>query len=108
MDSSHKQQLIQNSACLFWLLFWAYLGVKIIFPLTLPFWLGLVVALLLKPVTVWLSVTLRFRRKSTAFSVILLFYILIGVLYLSKSAVLSKRSPLYTATTFNPFFIAVH
>ena len=111
MDSSHKQQLIQNSACLFWLLFWAYLGVKIIFPLTLPFWLGLVVALLLKSVTVWLSVTLRFRRKSTAFSVILLFYILIGVLLWSIGAALFEQisgfietSPSLYSNNIQPFF----
>lgn len=88
MDSCRKQHFIQNSVFLLIILLWIYVGIKILVPITLPFWLGLAVALLLKPITLWLARRLRFRRKSAAFSVMLLFYLLLGLFLWAAGAAL--------------------
>lgn len=92
MDSSRQQQLIRTS--LFWLsaFGWGFVLVNILLPATLPFWMGLAVAFLLKPITLWLSRRLRFRRKSAAFAVMLLFYLLLGFLLWLVTAVLLRQS----------------
>ncbi len=92
MDPSRQQQFIRSS--LFWLLIlaWSFAAVKIFLPATLPFWLGLAIAFLLKPITLWLSRHLRFRRTSAAFAVMLLFYLLLGILLWLLLSVIYRQS----------------
>ena len=111
MDLSNKQKFIQNSIFFFLLFLWAYAGIKILFPVTLPFWFGLTVALLLKPITLWLSRHLRFRRKSAAFSVLLLFYLILGLLLWASGSVLYRQFNVFLAeiptlygSNIQPFF----
>ncbi|MBQ8598829.1 MAG: sporulation integral membrane protein YtvI [Oscillospiraceae bacterium] len=80
MDHTRQQHFIRTSLCWLLVLLWSLLAVKYVLPATLPFWIGLAVAYLLKPLTLWLSSHLKFRRKSVAFSVLLLFYLLLGTL----------------------------
>lgn len=110
MESFHKQNFIQNSLIILLILLWSLIGIKLLLPLTLPFWLGLSVALLLKPITLWLSQRLRFRRKSAAFSVMLLFYLLIGILLWTAGAALFHQvsnfietAPSIYSNTIQPF-----
>ena len=77
MDSSRQQQFIRSSLCWLLALIWGFAVINILLPATLPFWLGLAVAFLLKPITLWLSRRLRFHRKGAAFAVMLLFYLLL-------------------------------
>ena len=78
MERQRKQQFVGNTLFLLTLALWGMVLLKLILPATLPFWVGLAVASLLKPVTLWLSHFLNFRRKSAAFSVLLIFYLLLG------------------------------
>lgn len=80
MDPTRQQNFIRTSVFCLLILLWSLLAVKYFLPATLPFWIGLAVAGLLKPLTLWLIRHLKFRRKSAAFSVLLLFYLLLGIL----------------------------
>ena len=91
MDSSRQQQFIRSSLCWLLALIWGFAVIKILLPATLPFWLGLAVAFLLKPITLWLSRRLRFHRKGAAFAVMLLFYLLLGFLLWLLAAVLFQQ-----------------
>ena len=80
MEPEQRQRFILNSLFGLTILLWVCAFVKYFLPATLPFWIGLAVAYLLKPVTLWLCRLLKFRRKNAAFSVMLLFYLLAGSL----------------------------
>ena len=110
MEPSYQQQFIRTS--LFWLLIllWSFVFIKILLPATLPFWLGAAVAFLLKPITLWLSRSLRFRRNSAAFAVMLLFYLLLGLflwlltmLLLQQGAELLRNIPQLYDSRVQPF-----
>lgn len=93
MDHTRQQHFISASLCWLLVLLWSLLAVKYVLPATLPFWIGLAVACLLKPLTLWLSRHLKFRRKSVAFSVLLLFYLLLGMLlWIAGSAAFQQCS----------------
>ncbi len=95
MDDRQKRNFIQNSLFFLTILLWSWAALKFLLPATLPFWLGLAIASLLKPVTLWLSRLLKFRRKSAAFSALLLFYLLLGLLLWSMINLLFLRGSLW-------------
>ena len=110
MDSNHRQRFILDSVFWLFVLLWTWAAVKYIFPATLPFWIGLAVACLLKPVTIWLTRLLKVRRKSIAFSVLLLFYLLIGALLWAVLSLLFQQIdtaveqlPLFYTENIQPF-----
>ncbi len=78
MESSRKQKFITQSLFCLCVLLWLLAVIRWLLPATLPFWLGLVIAWCLKPVTLWLCRLFKVRRKNAAFSVLLLFYLLLG------------------------------
>ena len=59
---------------------WIFLFFRFIFPATLPLWLGLCVAFLLRPAILWLSQKLHLRRRRAALFVTVFFYAGIGCL----------------------------
>ena len=59
---------------------WAFAGLHFILPATLPFWLGLLIAAALRPLTLFFSQKMRIRRRSAAVFATVLFYTLLVVL----------------------------
>lgn len=111
LDFHRQKAFIWNS--LFWLLvlLWTLAAIQFLLPATLPFWMGLAVACLLKPITLWLSHVLNFRRKSVAFSVLLLFYLLLGFLLwglffllIQQSSFFLEQLPTFYSDNVQPFF----
>ena len=78
-ERARKERFLLNSGVCLALGAWAYVAFKFLLPATLPFWIGLGIAFVLKPLTVWLMEKQRFRRKSAAFSVLLAFYLCLGL-----------------------------
>ena len=110
MDDRQKQHFIQDSLFFLTILLWSWAAVTFLLPATLPFWLGLSIASLLKPVTLWLSRLLKFRRKNAAFSVLLIFYLLLGLLLWAgvnllflRSSLWLKELPLFYEENVQPF-----
>ena len=62
------------------LLFLGWLVLRFFLPATLPFWLGLTIAALLRPVSLLFSQKLHLRRRRAAAFVMTLFYLLLGLL----------------------------
>lgn len=62
------------------LLFLGWLVLRFFLPATLPFWLGLAIAALLRPVSLFFSQKLHLRRRRAAAFVMTLFYLLLGLL----------------------------
>ena len=62
------------------LLFLGWLALRFFLPATLPFWLGLAIAALLRPVSLLFSQKLHLRRRRAAAFVMTLFYLLLGLL----------------------------
>lgn len=60
------------------LLFLGWLVLRFFLPATLPFWLGLAIAALLRPVSLLFSQKLHLRRRRAAAFVMTLFYLLLG------------------------------
>lgn len=60
------------------LLFLGWLALRFFLPATLPFWLGLAIAALLRPVSLLFSQKLHLRRRRAAAFVMTLFYLLFG------------------------------
>lgn len=111
MDFQRKEQFILNSLFLLTLFLWAAAVIKFLLPATLPFWLGLAVAYFLKPLTLWLSRLLNFRRKNAAFSVLLSFYLLLGLLIWAavnllflQGSLWLQELPLFYEENVQPFF----
>lgn len=80
MDDQHKQHFILQTLFFLTVILWGVLFFRFLLPATLPFWLGLVIAFFLRPVTVFLAKTLRLKRKSVAFTILLVFYLSLGAL----------------------------
>lgn len=59
---------------------WAVFFLRALLPATLPFWLGLLIAALLRPATLFLSRILKLRRRRAAIAVTTLFFSLLGLL----------------------------
>lgn len=91
------------------LLFLGWLVLRFFLPATLPFWLGLAIAALLRPVSLLFSQKLHLRRRRAAAFVMTLFYLLLGLLlwlallllwnWLSS---LTARAPQLYRTVFLP------
>ena len=81
MDPIRQQQFIRSSFVWILILIWTFVFIKLILPATIPFWLGAGVAFCLKPISLWLSRHLSFRKNSAAFTVMLLFYLILGLLF---------------------------
>ena len=58
----------------------AFLALRVLLPATLPFWLGLLIAAVLRPVTLLFSRLLRLKRRRAAVFVTALFFTLLGLL----------------------------
>lgn len=58
----------------------AFFALRVLLPATLPFWLGLLIAAVLRPVTLLFSRLLRLKRRRAAVFVTALFYTLLGLL----------------------------
>lgn len=108
---SHQKQFILTSLCLFLALFWILAGLKFLLPATLPFWIGFAIAYCLKPLTLWLTSHLKLRRKNAAFSVLLLFYLFLGLLlwsalslFLQQSASVMEQLPTLYREHIQPLF----
>ncbi len=111
MEHHRQQRFILFSLCLLLGLFWLVTGLKFLLPATLPFWLGLSVAYCLKPVTLWLTSHLKLKRRSAAFSVLLLFYLSLGLLlwaavYLlfQQGSIAVEQLPTLYTEHIQPFF----
>ncbi len=109
MKTEQKQTFILNSLFLIVIFMWATAAVMWILPATLPFWLGMAIAWILKPLTLWLCNIFQFRRKNAVFSVLLLFYILIGAflwlicsVLFSQSQALVEELPAFYEETVQP------
>lgn len=74
LSEQQKQRFILNSLCFLTAFAWLTFLSKIAIPYTVPFIAGLVIAFLLKPVTLFLSKSLRIRRRGASLFVIGLFY----------------------------------
>ena len=59
---------------------WGFFALRVLLPATLPFWLGLLIAAVLRPVTLLFSRLLRLKRRRAAVFVTALFYTLLGLL----------------------------
>lgn len=59
---------------------WIFFLLRFILPATLPFWLGLLIAFLLRPVILLFSQKLHLRRRKAAMFVTLLFYAVLAIL----------------------------
>ena len=97
------------------LLFLGWLALRFFLPATLPFWLGLAIAALLRPVSLLFSQKLHLRRRRAAAFVMTLFYLLLGLLVWlallllwSWLSSLTVRAPQLYRTIFlmaQPFFV---
>ena len=61
------------------LLVWGFVLLRWLIPATLPFWLGLLIAFLLRPLTLKISGKLHLRRRKAAVFATILFYSVLGV-----------------------------
>ncbi len=109
MNPDQKQAFILNTLFLLVVLMWVLAVICWIFPVTLPFWLGLLIAWILKPVSLGLCNIFKFRRKNAVFSVLLIFYILIGTVLWLLCSVLFRQSqtlvgelPIFYENTVKP------
>ena len=59
---------------------WGFFALRVLLPATLPFWLGLLIAAVLRPVTLLFSRLLRLKRRRAAVFVTALFFTLLGLL----------------------------
>lgn len=91
------------------LLFLGWLVLRFFLPATLPFWLGLAIAALLRPVSLLFSQKLHLRRRRAAAFVMTLFYLLLGLLLWlallllwSWLSSLTARAPQLYRTVFLP------
>lgn len=91
------------------LLFLGWLVLRFFLPATLPFWLGLAIAALLRPVSLLFSQKLHLRRRRAAAFVMTLFYLLLGLLVWlallllwSWLSSLTARAPQLYRTIFLP------
>lgn len=91
------------------LLFLGWLVLRFFLPATLPFWLGLAIAALLRPVSLLFSQKLHLRRRRAAAFVMTLFYLLLGLLVWlallllwSWLSYLTARAPQLYRTVFLP------
>ena len=91
------------------LLFLGWLVLRFFLPATLPFWLGLTIAALLRPVSLLFSQKLHLRRRRAAAFVMTLFYLLLGLLLWlallllwSWLSSLTARAPQLYRTVFLP------
>lgn len=91
------------------LLFLGWLVLRFFLPATLPFWLGLAIAALLRPVSLFFSQKLHLRRRRAAAFVMTLFYLLLGLLLWlallllwSWLSSLTTRAPQLYRTVFLP------
>lgn len=111
MEKNSKKNFIITSIFYLFIIFWSFLLIKYFVPATLPFWIGLFIANILKPAVIWLSSVFNFKRKSAAFSIILLFYIIIflflcGILtiFFNKIDLFIKDIPFFYSVNIQPFF----
>lgn len=91
------------------LFFLGWLVLRFFLPATLPFWLGLAIAALLRPVSLLFSQKLHLRRRRAAAFVMTLFYLLLGLLLWlallllwSWLSSLTARAPQLYRTVFLP------
>ena len=91
------------------LLFLGWLVLRFFLPATLPFWLGLAIAALLRPVSLLFSQKLHLCRRRAAAFVMTLFYLLLGLLVWlallllwSWLSSLTARAPQLYRTIFLP------
>ena len=91
MNDQYKQHFIIQTMFLAAIALWGLLFFQFIVPATLPFWLGLAIAFLLRPVTLFLAKHLRLRRKSVAFTIILVFYLALGALLWGLASLLWQQ-----------------
>ena len=91
------------------LLFLGWLALRFFLPATLPFWLGLAIAALLRTVSLLFSQKLHLRRRRAAAFVMTLFYLLLGLLVWlallllwSWLSYLTARAPQLYRTVFLP------
>lgn len=61
------------------LLVWGFVLLRWLIPATLPFWLGLLIAFLLRPLTLKISGKLHLRRRKAAVFATILFYSVLGI-----------------------------
>ena len=61
------------------LLVWGFILLRWLIPATLPFWLGLLIAFLLRPLTLKISGKLHLRRRKAAVFATILFYSVLGI-----------------------------
>lgn len=80
MTENQKKQFILNTLYFVTAAAWIFFIVKFAVPYTLPFLAGLVIAFLLKPITVFLSKSLRIKRKGAAMFVTTVFYVMLAAL----------------------------
>ena len=91
------------------LLFLGWLVLRFFLPATLPFWICLTIAALLRPVSLLFSQKLHLRRRRAAAFVMTLFYLLLGLLLWlallllwSWLSSLTARAPQLYRTVFLP------
>lgn len=93
MTDPQKQRFLLHTLTLAALVAWGIFLVRVVLPCTLPFWAGLVIAFLLKPVTATLTRLLGLRRRGAALFAVTLFYL--GLAVLLWVAVVAAGSGLY-------------
>ncbi len=111
MNESRKQQFIQNTLFCICIALWILLISKVLIPATIPFWLGLAVAFALKPAALFFARILHVKRKGVAFSLLLLFYLMIGLLLwglavslMTQASVFFEMLPEIFSDYIRPFF----
>ena len=111
MDSGFQGRFIRSTLFCLCLLGWVVFLFRVVFPATLPFWLGLGVAFVLKPAALFLSRCLGIRRRKVAFVLLMVFYLLAGLLLWACGAALIaaladffQYLPALFTDTIQPFF----
>ena len=90
-------------------LVWGYVGLHFLLPATMPFWLGLLIAAALRPLTLFFAKKMRLRRRCAAVFATVVFYTLLGLALWSSAVILWGQLCTLTAslpdlykTTFLP------
>lgn len=80
MTDPQKQRFLLHTLTLAAFVAWGVFLFRVVLPCTLPFWAGLVIAFLLKPVTAALTRLLGLHRRGAALFAVTLFYLLLAAL----------------------------
>lgn len=95
MNHYQRSQFISWSLVILLCFAWSIIILRYLIPATLPFWFGLAEAFLLKPIILWFRQKLKLQRKSAAFSVLFLFYLLLCLLLWSLGVWIIHRGGLW-------------